>query len=87
MKVDELLSLIFPFLPWGEYTKKGIFEALPCHGTTSEIPTIISLIVPCLSHVLDFIGSKLSLFNSTHPMSKQDLIELIKEIMEFFINI
>ena len=49
--------------------------------------TILSLIVPCLSHFFQLIGRKLILFSSTHPHSKQNLIDLIKKVLGVFIDL
>ena len=72
---------------FGESLNKGLYIDLPIHGITSYNLTIPPLIVQCLSHVLVLIGSKLNHLSSTHPHGKQDLIDLIMEVLRVFIHL
>ena len=76
---------LIPFLPWEKICQDRPFWRSPKSRDNLQKPTILPQIEPCTSHVLMLIGNKISLFHSNHPHGKQNLIELIKDILKFLI--
>lgn len=64
MKVDVFLYITLSLFPWEKFVKKDFLNISHVTG-------------PCLSHFIEIKGNKLSLFNSSYPNFKQNLVDLI----------